>query len=146
MNTFTVFLLLMVSIVPVVMIVFGYLFSNRPPKKVGSFLGYRTSRSILNEDTWRFAHHYCGKTWFVLGWLTLALTIGTMWINADKGAAWLGDYAQILLGIQILPFLGGILLTEYNLRQAFTKDGRRRKNYHGFDGSSHSDRRLKRRR
>ena len=72
MNTFTVFLLLMVSIVPVVMIVFGYLFSNRPPKKVGSFLGYRTSRSILNEDTWRFAHHYCGKTWFVLGWLTLA--------------------------------------------------------------------------
>ena len=81
-----------------------------------------------------------------MGWLTLALTIGAMWINADKGAAWLGDYAQILLGIQILPFLGGILLTEYNLRQAFTKDGRRRKNYRGSDESSRSDRRLKRRR
>ena len=143
MTKFQLFLLVMVCLVPLCMIIFGYIFSNHPPKKVGSGLGYRTTMSSLNEDTWRFAHQYFGKTWFSLGWLTLVLTVGAMWLNSRQAADWLGDYAQLLLMIQMLPFFVPIFLTEYALRKNFYKDGRRKKGAARSGGNS--SRKLKRR-
>ena len=49
------------------MVGFGYYFYRHAPKEINDIFGYRTRMSMLNEDTWQFAHHYAGKLWFKWG-------------------------------------------------------------------------------
>lgn len=37
------------------------------PKEINSVIGYRTSISMKNMDTWKFAHEYAGKLWQKIG-------------------------------------------------------------------------------
>ena len=67
---FWVFMLIMVLLIPITMIVFGRLFSNKAPKDINYTFGYRTKRSMMNMETWKFAHEYIGKLWLICG-LTL---------------------------------------------------------------------------
>ena len=41
------------------------------PKHINGMLGYRTTRSMKNMDTWKFAHDYCGKLWWKIGWVMI---------------------------------------------------------------------------
>ena len=63
---FWIFMLIMVLLIPITMIAFGRLFLNSAPHNINSTFGYRTKRSMMNEDTWKFAHSYIGKLWFIL--------------------------------------------------------------------------------
>ena len=54
----------MCLLVPAVMLYFGWRFLNRPPQKINALHGYRTSRSMKNQQTWDYAHQVCGKLWF----------------------------------------------------------------------------------
>ncbi len=56
---------------PIVMIIYGRMMWKHPPKKINGLSGYRTSRSMKNMETWIFAHKYCGKLWWIIGWITL---------------------------------------------------------------------------
>ncbi len=58
-------------LIPAVMLFFGQRFLNKPPKKINSLYGYRTSRSMKNQQTWDCAHQVCGKIWFRVGVATL---------------------------------------------------------------------------
>lgn len=51
-----VFLLVMNSLIPVTMIIFGILWKSHPPKSINWAYGYRTSMSMKNNETWKFAH------------------------------------------------------------------------------------------
>ena len=61
-------------IIPIIMIVSGITFFLIPPKKINSFYGYRTRRSMQNNETWEFAHKFSGKIMFIVG-ITLVLKI-----------------------------------------------------------------------
>ena len=37
----------------------GNYFLKGGPRQVNSMFGYRTARSMKNEDTWKFAHRHC---------------------------------------------------------------------------------------
>ena len=37
------------------------------PKKINGVVGYRTRMSMINMDTWKFAHEYAGKLWWKAG-------------------------------------------------------------------------------
>ncbi|NQX77480.1 SdpI family protein [Gilvibacter sp.] len=41
-----------------VMIVLAWLFKKYPPKKINSFYGYRTPKSMKTQATWDFANQY----------------------------------------------------------------------------------------
>lgn len=56
------------------MIVVGRMSWKHCPKNINSLIGYRTTRSMKSMDTWKFAHEYCGKLWWKLGWLIMILT------------------------------------------------------------------------
>ena len=73
-------------LLPVQMIVFGLLFSKRPPKKINYGFGYRTRMACLNEQTWRFAHVTLGKVWVRLGaaMLAISLVLGFMAKSEDQ--------------------------------------------------------------
>lgn len=48
---FWIFLLVCSLLIPAVMIVAGFLMWKHPPKKINGFYGYRTTRSMKNQDT-----------------------------------------------------------------------------------------------
>lgn len=49
-------------LVPAVCIVFGVLFLWHPPKNINGLYGYRTSRSMKNEDTWALPTRSAAKS------------------------------------------------------------------------------------
>lgn len=62
-------------LIPVVMIVAGRMMWKPPPKNINEVIGYRTGHSMKNMDTWKFAHNYCGKLWYNIGWIMFFLSI-----------------------------------------------------------------------
>ena len=60
--------------IPFIMIVVGRMTSKHCPKNINSLIGYRTTRSMKNMDTWKFAHEYCGKLWWKIGCIMIILS------------------------------------------------------------------------
>lgn len=114
-----VFLLFMNSIIPLMMILFGFLWKNNPPKNINYMYGYTSSMSMKNQKTWDFAHKHNAKVWRRWGSLWLLVSIGLMLIfpsNYEKltiGINWIG---LALILISLIP-------TEVALRKNFDKDG-----------------------
>ncbi len=59
-------------LLPVVMVVTGLLMWKKRPKDINPVMGYRTRMSMLNRQTWDFAHHHAGKNWVICGSALLA--------------------------------------------------------------------------
>ena len=121
-----VFMLVMVLIVPITMIVFGRLFSNKVPKDINHTFGYRTKRSMMNKDTWKFAHAYIGKLWFICGLILMPISVAIMVFVLGKGTDTVGTVGAILTVVQMIPMIGAIIPTEYALKKNFDELGRRR--------------------
>jgi len=62
---FWIFMFIMVLLIPLTMIFFGWLLFRKTPKENNYVYGYRTKRSMMNEETWRFANQYFGKAWYL---------------------------------------------------------------------------------
>lgn len=120
------FMLLMDLLIPVTMLGFGRYFLKNAPRSINLVFGYRTSMSMKNEDTWLFAHNYCGKLWYLWGKILLLVTVITFLCIIRKPEDTVGTVGGILCGIQMLPMLGAIIPTELALRRTFDKDGNRR--------------------
>ena len=63
-----------IFIIPVMIIVIGYLMNKYPPQKPNWFIGYRTRKSMQNNEVWKIANQYCGTVWIKLGILMLIIT------------------------------------------------------------------------
>ena len=57
------FMLLIAIVLPFIMFMSSFYFIAGGPKNINNIFGYRTGRSMINKDTWIFAHEYCGKLW-----------------------------------------------------------------------------------
>ena len=107
-------------LIPAVMIFLGRRFLTKPPKKINSLHGYRTDRSMRDQQSWDFAQAYCGGLWKKTGKLLLlsaapmALTIGC---DADAVAAW---GAGITVA-QVIVMLLTIIPVERALKRNFDK-------------------------
>lgn len=106
----------------ITMIISGWFMWKHCPKNINAIIGYRTKRSMKNEDTWRFAHEYCGRLWYYLGlgFILVALIFRTMNIAPDSGMY------QYLYYVQLAAFFVAIWMTEQQLKKNFDKDGNRR--------------------
>ncbi len=62
-------------IVPVTMILVGRMMWKHAPKEINMTFGYRTKRSMHSEQTWKFAHDFCGRLWWKVGWILGAVTV-----------------------------------------------------------------------
>ena len=113
-------------IIPLFMIVFGRLMWKCPPQKINSLIGYRTSRSKKNMDTWLFAHHHSGKLWWRIGWVILVPSITIHFPFYGGSDDVIGIVGLILTFIQIAVLIGSIFATEKALKVTFTEEGLRR--------------------
>ena len=112
--------------IPLVMIVVGRMTWKHCPKNINSLIGYRTTRSMKNMDTWKFAHEYCGKLWRKLGWLIMILTV-LMYIPLyQSNDNIIGIAGVVLITIQCTVLIISIYPTEKALKEHFTDDGTRK--------------------
>lgn len=119
-------MLFLVLITPVIMVGFGLVFLKDPPKSINAAYGYRTKRSIRNQDTWDFAHHYFGKLWLVCGLVSIPFSLVPVWLVVDKSKDVVSLTGLIVLGLQVILLLTPIIPTEKALKNNFDEFGRPR--------------------
>ena len=123
---FWIYMLIIDLLLPFTMIGFGKYFLKTAPKNINTVFGYRTSMSMKNKDTWIFAHKYCGKIWFISGLIMLPLSVIVMMFVFGGLENVVGTVGAVLCGIQLIPILISIILTEKALNKTFDKNGIRR--------------------
>ena len=113
-------------LIPVLMIVCGKMMWKHSPKNINGIIGYRTTRSMKNMDTWKFAHDYCGRLWWKIGWIMLipSIIVQFPFFNSDDNM--IGVVGVILCTIQCVILIISIFPTERALKRNFTDDGTRR--------------------
>ena len=123
---FWIFMFIMVLLIPFTMIFFGWLLFRKTPKKINYVYGYRTKRSMMNEETWRFANQYCGKAWYLCGLISAPLSVIAIALVFGKGPGTVGMVGGIITMLQLIPLGGAIIPTEIALRKKFDENGKRR--------------------
>ena len=108
-------LLITNSLIPTIMIIFGLLWKNNPPRSINWVYGYRTPMSMKNLETWKFAHSHNAKIWRWSGLIWFVISAGLMIIFSIWGIAGL---VPIALGIhtwrssKAINFWANIKITE----------------------------------
>lgn len=119
-------MLVMALLLPLSMMLLGYLFYYKTPKTINGVYGYRTKMSRKNQQTWEFAHKYCGKIWMLIGTAMLPLSIGCMKRVVDADVDTIGNWSGVLVSVQCVLMILTVPLTERALRKNFTKNGIRK--------------------
>ena len=112
-------------LIPLIMLIGGIIMYKSCPKKINHFLGYRTKRSMKNEETWRFAHEYCGKLWIKLSIALIPLTV-LAHLPFYKSSEGVVSTAGVIISFVLCAILiMAIFPTEAALKKNFDEDGNR---------------------
>ncbi|MCR8969063.1 SdpI family protein [Facklamia sp. 7083-14-GEN3] len=118
------FMLFSTLLIPLVMLIFGYIFKNNPPKKINRLYGYRTAMSMKNKETWQFAHQHSRKIWLRVGFILLPITLVAMALVLGKDDDAISNVALIICMIQLAALIGSIVPTERALKKKFDSEGK----------------------
>lgn len=123
-----IFMLVNNLLIPAVMIGIGCQYAAKPPQKINGLSGYRTKRSMKNQDTWDFAQAYMGKVWRKAGWVLLPLTVLGQALTLfcptiESMCMW--SLAPTTVGVAAL--IATIFPVERALKKTFDRDGKRLK-------------------
>ena len=121
-----IYMLLTSLLIPVIMLVFGWIFRCQAPKKINVWYGYRTARSMKNEDTWVFAHQHIGRTWLIVGAVMLVISVIPMIAVYGKDVDTVSVVSLVLTVIQLIPLIVSLIPTEQALKNTFDEDGIRK--------------------
>lgn len=100
-------------IIPLMMIILGYLFYTHPPKTINYILGYRTRRSMSSQEKWNFANKRMGQLWFKWGWVLLILVLLTRLLLPIESET----LVQINMYIGLIFMLAPIIIVEKELKK-----------------------------
>ena len=123
---FWLFLFICNLLVPLIMLIFGSVFLNHPPKDINAVYGYRTTMSMKNKDTWEFAHHACGLLWKKAGMAMIVPTAVASDASYPLSEDGRGMVSVVLVTIQYVVLIGSIFPVEKALKANFDSDGRRK--------------------
>ena len=116
---FWIFMFCSDLLVPVVMLAGSWWFLKKPPRQINRFYGYRTMRSMRNQDTWDFAHRCCGALWQRLGWAVLVVSAGVMLPLMGKGDGVISAVGLILCIAQCVVLMVSVCLVERAMAREF---------------------------
>ena len=123
---FSIYMFVCNLLIPVLMIVAGRMMWKNPPKNINGVYGYRTTMSMKNMDTWKFAHEHSGKLWWKAGWIMLIPTILVQLPFMKSNEDVVGTVGAILCTIQCVVLIATIFPTEKALKANFDKNGNRK--------------------
>ena len=72
------FMLFIVIVLPFIMFMCSFYFIAGGPKNINNIFCDRTGWSMINKDTWTFAHEYCGKLWLKVSIIFILASIVIM--------------------------------------------------------------------
>lgn len=123
----SLFNIIMTMLIPLIMIVCGWLFTHGIPGDRNSLFGYRTAMSTKNDDTWRFAHEYCGRLWLIIGLVLFAVTTVFLVLSMNMDVQTVSFISGILMLVYVVPLLATVAATENALQKTFDTRGKRKK-------------------
>ena len=112
-------------IVPILMIVFGYIFGKEFPKKDKSMLAYKSKRAVLSDATWSFAHKNLGNIWFISGSIFFTLSILIMIMTKSDDMTTTIITGVIIIVSEAIVMLLEIGIIELLLKKKFDEKGKR---------------------
>ncbi|WP_108832063.1 SdpI family protein [Aedoeadaptatus coli] len=121
---FKVAMALAVYVIPGIMIFFGGLMLDHPPKTINAAYGYRTSMSMLNQDTWDYAQAACAKRWRTWGRVLALITLVVLIFALRRPA--FADVLGFYTAFETAFLLASVAATEMDLRRTFDREGRRK--------------------
>lgn len=92
-------------------------------KEINRACGYRTSRSMKNQNTWEFAQKACSRNSLIMFFPTLFLAIVIMPFSINKQIEEIGWLGLGITIVQMLSFAVIIYLTEKALKKNFDNNG-----------------------
>lgn len=113
-------------IIPFVMTIGGLLMWKKTPKNISSVIGYRTSSSKKNLDTWNTANRYSGKLFFRWGIVLLLLSFLAHLLLIHSSDNVISLSSVIIAFVQIIPFILIIISTENLMKKTFDDNGNRK--------------------
>ena len=114
-----------VIIIPALMMIFGKYYIKQAPKNINHFVGYRTTRSMKNKETWKFAHNYMGKLWYKYGIVLFVISAALMLLTIGQDEDAVGGLAAIITTVQVFVMIVPGILTEKALKENFDEEGNR---------------------
>ena len=96
-----------------VLFIISFLFYKYPPKKINGLYGYRTYKSMQNQEKWDFANAISSK--FMLKSTILSFILALIFQNTTS--IFIDYKIFIILGIYIIPVIIVIPYTEYYLNK-----------------------------
>ena len=96
------------------------IFNLFPPKKINNFYGYRTPRTIQNQDIWEFANSVFNKTLLSYSAIGFLASMLLTYLYQNLMDSWFP------MAFFIFTLLVCIIKTENLLNQYFDKEGNRK--------------------
>jgi uncharacterized membrane protein len=90
----------------------GFIVLKFPGKKINSSYGYRTFRSMENQQTWDFAQLYSAKESIKLGIILVFCSIIGIWYNPNNSIT-------IILGLTLI--IGSAIILITNVERAIKR-------------------------
>jgi uncharacterized membrane protein len=115
-----------VIIIPALMTICGKYYIKKAPKNINHFVGYRTTRSMKNKETWNFAHNYMGKLWYKYGIVLFVISVALMLLTMGQDEDAVGGLAAIITTVQVFVMIVPGILTEKALKENFDEEGNRK--------------------
>ena len=123
---FWLFFTAMDLLIPGIMVGIGTRFLKHPPGTINAWYGYRTARSMKNQETWDFAHETCGKLWVRLGKLSFLPALLAAVLTLGRGIETVSVASIVVVTVQTLVLIGSIFPVERALKRNFDDSGRKR--------------------
>lgn len=89
-----------------------------PPKKINALYGYRTNRSMLNQDIWDFANYFCAKQFLIYS--SISFIAALVFAYLAKEISW-QPMALLILSLAV-----SVIKTEQALTINFDEEGKRK--------------------
>ncbi len=91
-----------------------------PPKKINALYGYRTHRTMQNEDIWSFANTLFNKTLITYSSISFVASLALAYLFPELMTSWFP------MGFLFFTLLVCIITTENALNQNFDSEGKRK--------------------
>jgi peptidoglycan/LPS O-acetylase OafA/YrhL len=111
---------LVAILIPLSMVFFGWAVGKYPPSRNNAY-GYRTKRSMRNDEAWDFAQQCFARLWRRQGLIQLSVTAVALVLLAyfASGTATYYYLYEALIGANAAAMLVVILCTERKLKERF---------------------------
>lgn len=120
---FWIFMFCCTLLIPIIMIIVGNSMRLGKFKTINSIVGYRTRRSMKNQQTWDYAHRECGLLWRRWGSTMLVLTVIAMLLFMGEDTDHIGVVGSVITVLQMIPLFLSIAIVEKKLREKFDENG-----------------------